>query len=162
MNGPCAKRAEQPIKTAKWLEFDTETGEYLDCPVNKYGEPSNGKLFGLFAEGRYWLTRAIRWEVKRPKQPEPKLHSNGSWLNRLQQLTKIRKIIEAEIGALPADTAYTREKLNGDVLPPRWSFVNNCTTELHPILRYLRNVRTKSSRKCLGFAANCYGTWQTP
>ena len=46
MNGPCSKRADQPIKTAKWLEFDQETGEYLDSPVNQYGEPTKGKLFG--------------------------------------------------------------------------------------------------------------------
>jgi hypothetical protein len=127
MNGPCARRADQPIKTAKWLEFDQETGEYLDSPVNQYGEPSKGKLFGLFARGRYWITRTLRWEIKRPKKVEPEINPGSSWLDRLKQLTQVRQAPEAEIAALPDDTAYAWEKLNGEVHPPPWSSVNNCT-----------------------------------
>lgn len=129
MNGPCAKRADQPIKTAKWLEVDEETGEYLDCPINQYGEPSKGKLFGLFAQGRYWLTRAFRWEIKRPKKAEQRALSDDSWLDRLKHLTQVRDVTEAEIAALPDDTAYAWEKLNGEVHLPPWSSVNNCTAD---------------------------------
>lgn len=128
MNGPCARRADQPIKAAKWLEFDQETGEYLDSPVNQYGEPAKGKLFGLFAQGRYWITRTLRWEIKRPKKAEPEIHPGSSWLDRLKQLTQIREPTEAEITALPDDTAYAWEKLNGEVHPPPWSSVNNYTS----------------------------------
>ena len=127
MNGPCAKRADQPIKTAKWLEFDQETGEYLDSPVNRYGEPAKGKLFGLFAHGRYWATRIFRWEIKRPKKAEPEINPGSSWLDRLKQLTQVREATEAEIAALPDDIAYAWEKLSGEVHPPPWSSVNNCT-----------------------------------
>lgn len=97
-------------------------------PVNQYGEPSKGKLFGLFAEGRYWLTRALRWEVERPIQPEPELHSDSSWLDRLKQLTHYPPATEAEIVKLPDDTAYAWEKLSGEVHPPPWSSVNTCTS----------------------------------
>ncbi|WP_245000337.1 replication endonuclease [Marinobacter daepoensis] len=128
MNGPCAKRADQPIRTAKWLEFDLETGEYLDSPVNQYGEPAKGKLFGLFAQGRYLITRTLRWEVKRPKKAEPEVNPGSSWPDRLKQLTQVREPTEAEIAALPDDTAYAWEKLSGEVHPPPWSSVNNCTS----------------------------------
>lgn len=132
MNGPCAKRVDQPIKTAKWLEYDQDTGEYLDCPVNQYGEPSKGKLFGLYARGQYWLTRFFRWEVQRPTYTR-ELHdpSSSAWLERLSRLTQIREASQAEIDALPADTAYAWEKLNSQIHPPPWSSVNNCTAT-HP------------------------------
>ena len=104
----------------------TETGEYLNCPVNQYGEPSKGKLFGLFADGRYWLTRALRWEVKRPKRPEPDLHADSSWLNRLKQLTQVRPVTEEENAALPDETAYAWERLSGEVHPPL-GVLSNCT-----------------------------------
>ncbi|MGK0525192.1 MAG: hypothetical protein ACI92N_002838 [Pseudomonadales bacterium] len=128
MYGPCAKRADHPIKVAKWLEFDQDTGEYLDCPVNQYGEPSKGKLFGLYARGRYWITRALRWEVKRPQRTkELACTSNGSWLERVNRLTQVREVTQAEIDTLPDDTAYAWEKLNSENFPPPWSSVNNCT-----------------------------------
>ncbi len=130
MNGPCAKRADQPIKTAKWLEFDQETGEYLDSPVNQYGEPAKGKLFGLLAQGRYWITRTLRWEIKRPKKAEPLINPGSPWRDRLKQLTQVREPTEAEIAALPDDTAYAWERLSGEVHPPPWSSVNNCTARL--------------------------------
>ncbi len=140
MNGPCSKRVDQPIKTAKWLEFDQETGEYLDCPVNQYGEPSKGKLFGLHAHGRYWLTRFFRWEVQRPNRTR-ELHdaSNNVWLERLSRLTRIREVTQAEIDTLPADTAYTWEKLNSQIHPPPWSSVNNYTRVHCADLRRNRN-----------------------
>ncbi|MAO13477.1 hypothetical protein [Marinobacter sp.] len=130
MNDTRAKRADQPIKTAKWLEFDQETGEYLDSPVNQYGEPAKGKLFGLFAQGRYWITRTLRWEIKRPKKAEPLINPGSSWRDRLKQLTQVREPTEAEIAALPDDTAYAWERLSGEVHPPPWSSVNNCTARL--------------------------------
>ncbi|WP_273427145.1 replication endonuclease [Marinobacter sp.] len=129
MHGPCAKRVDHPIKAAKWIEFDQDTGEYLDCPVNQYGEPSKGKLFGLLARGRYWITRVFRWEVKRPQQAKT-LNSivDGSWLDRLKRLTQVPTASQADIDALPDDTAYTWEKLNSEIHPPPWSSVNNCTS----------------------------------
>jgi hypothetical protein len=55
--------------------------------------------------------------------------SNDAWLERLSRLTQIREVTQAEIDALPADTAYTWEKLNSEIHPPPWSSVNNCTPE---------------------------------
>jgi len=128
MYGPCAKRADHPIKVAKWLEFDQDTGEYLDCPVNQYGESSKGKLFGLYAQGRYWITRALRWEVKRPQRTkELTCTSKDSWLERVNRLTQVREVTQVKIDALPDDTAYAWEKLNCESSPPPWSSVNNCT-----------------------------------
>jgi len=127
MHGPCAKRADQPIKAAKWLEFDQDTGEYLDAPVNQYGEPSKGKLFGLYACGRYWITRVFRWEVKRPQQAKALgSDANDSWLERLKRLSQVREATKAEIDAFPDDTAYAWEKLHSEIHPPPWSSVNNC------------------------------------
>ncbi len=113
------------------LEVDQGTGEYLDCPVNQYGEPSKGKLFGLYAQGRYWLTRCFRWEVKRPDEPTSITeNTKESWLDRLSRLAQVRAVTRTEIDALPADTAYTWEKLNSEAHPPPWSSVNNCTANL--------------------------------
>lgn len=140
MNGPCARRSDQPIKTAKWLEFDQKTGECLDSPVNQYGELARGKLFGIYAQGQYWITRALRWEIKRPKKVEPKVNADRSWLERLKQLTQFREATAAEIATLPDDTAYTWEKLSAEVLPPPWCSVNNCTRSQHlPQLRKMKS-----------------------
>jgi len=124
---PSLSKEKPSIKTANWLEFDQGTGEYLDNPVNQYGEPAKGKLFGLFAQGRYWTKRTLRWEIKRPKKAEHEIIPGSSWLDRLKQLTQVREPTEAGIDALPDDTAYAWEKLSGEVHPPPWSSVNNCT-----------------------------------
>ena len=71
--------------------------------------------------------RALRWEIKRPKKTEPEIISDSSWLVRLKQLTQVREPTEAEIAALPDDTAYAWKKLSGEVHPPPWSSANNCT-----------------------------------
>lgn len=58
-------RDDAPIRAARWLEHDAMTGEVIDEPVNKYGEASKGKIFGLIAAGEYVLTRFYRWTVQR-------------------------------------------------------------------------------------------------
>ncbi|HTF95263.1 MAG TPA: replication endonuclease [Cellvibrio sp.] len=58
-------RDDAPIKAARWLEHDAITGEVIDEAVNKYGEASKGKLFGLVALGEYVLTRFYRWSIQR-------------------------------------------------------------------------------------------------
>ena len=69
----------------------------------------------------------MRWEIKRPKKAEPEINYGSSWLDRLKQLTQAQEATAAEIAALPDDTAYAWEKLSGEVHPPPWSSVNNCT-----------------------------------
>ena len=118
MNGPCAKRADQLIKTAECLEFYRETGEYLDGTVNQHGEPAKGKPFGMLAHDWYWITRTLRWEIKRPKKAESEINPGSSWLDRLKQLTQVREPTETEIAALPDDVAYEWEKLSGEVQAP--------------------------------------------
>ncbi|MBN7769034.1 hypothetical protein KUV44_01065 [Marinobacter daepoensis] len=109
------------------------TGEYLDSPVNQYGEPAKGKLFGPFDQGRYGIARTLRWEIKRLKKAEPEINPGSSWLDRLKQLTQVRIPSEAEIAALPDDPAYVWEKLSGEAHPPPWSSVNNCTGTLRSV-----------------------------
>lgn len=62
---PFVSRDAAPIKAAYWLEHDSQTGEVIDESVNKYGEASRGKLFGLLAAGEYVLTRFYRWSIQR-------------------------------------------------------------------------------------------------
>jgi hypothetical protein len=62
---PFVSRSTAPIQAAYWLEHDSQTGEVIDESVNKYGEASRGKLFGLIAAGEYVLTRFYRWTVQR-------------------------------------------------------------------------------------------------
>jgi hypothetical protein len=62
---PFVSRSTAPIQAAYWLEHDSQTGEVIDEYVNKFGEASRGKLFGLFAAGEYVLTRFYRWTIQR-------------------------------------------------------------------------------------------------
>lgn len=113
MAGPCAKRTEHPIKAARWIEFDSATGEYIDSPVNQYGENSAGKLFGLFAQGRYWITRFYHWEIQEPirkKLPVPK-YTEEDWKANLQRLMDYQEPTEQEFSDLPADTAFAWERM---------------------------------------------------
>lgn len=62
----CSRKTAQ-IEAAYWLEHDQDTGEVIDEPLNKYGEESRGKIFGLLdvVAGMYVLTRFYRWTVQR-------------------------------------------------------------------------------------------------
>lgn len=62
---PFVRRDDAPIKAAYWFEHDALTGEVIDESLNKYGEESKGKLFGLAAAGEYFLTRFYRWTIQR-------------------------------------------------------------------------------------------------
>ncbi|MEN0037472.1 MAG: replication endonuclease [Cellvibrio sp.] len=63
---PFVKRDLQAVRAAYWLEHDADTGEVIDESVNKYGEESKGKLFGVVtAAGEYFLTRFYRWTIQR-------------------------------------------------------------------------------------------------
>lgn len=62
---PFVYREDAPIKAAYWLEHDALSGAVIDEALNKYGEESKGKLFGLVADGEYILTRFYRWTVQR-------------------------------------------------------------------------------------------------
>lgn len=67
MGGPMVKRVDMPLRPARWFETNEETGEFLDCPVTKYGEDSQGKLFGLqcMKTGKFIMSRFYRWSVDR-------------------------------------------------------------------------------------------------
>jgi len=72
--------------------------------------------------------RALRWEVKRPQRAkELASTSNDFWLERANRLTQVREVTQAEIDALPGDTAYAWEILNGQSYLPPWNSVNNFT-----------------------------------
>jgi len=63
MGGPFCGR-DQPIKLAMWHEVEKETGEILDPVMNKYGEPTLGKVFGVVCEGITVLTRLYKWVIE--------------------------------------------------------------------------------------------------
>jgi len=71
----------------------------------------------------------LGWEIKRPKKAERELNPGSSSVDRINQLTQIRKLAETEIAALPDDIAYAWEKLSGEVHSPPWGSVNNCTVD---------------------------------
>lgn len=74
---PFVSRSTSQIRTAYWLEHDSQTGEVFDEDFNKYREQSQGRIFGvsLFAyceqvekfisTGVHVLTRFYRWTVQR-------------------------------------------------------------------------------------------------
>lgn len=63
MGGPFCGR-NQPIRLAMWHEIEEETGEILDPVVNKYGEPTPGKVFGVVCQGITVLTRLYKWVIE--------------------------------------------------------------------------------------------------
>lgn len=60
-------RNDQQIRPAYRIEVDYATGEILDKLVNKYGEESKGRLFGVEAvfECKNFVSRIYRWTVQR-------------------------------------------------------------------------------------------------
>lgn len=62
----CSRKTAQ-IRAAYWLEHGVDTGEVIDEAVNKYGEVSRGKLFGVHALDvcKYFLSRFYRWTIQR-------------------------------------------------------------------------------------------------
>jgi hypothetical protein len=62
----CSRKTAQ-IRAAYWLEHGADTGEVIDEAVNKYGEVSRGKLFGVHALDlcKYYLSRFYRWTIQR-------------------------------------------------------------------------------------------------
>lgn len=63
--GIFVSRSDHKIKLSKWLEFDSETGEFIDCPVDRYGESASSRVFGVESEGVNYVTRLYRWVVGR-------------------------------------------------------------------------------------------------
>lgn len=64
---PFVVRDAQQLRPAYWFEHDALTGEVIDEAVNKYGEASAGKIFGVVAvvECKYFLSRFYRWTIQR-------------------------------------------------------------------------------------------------
>ncbi len=85
------------VKIALWEEFDAETGELLQNPLNRYGEAIEGRVFGLISSGVNYLTRFYIWTIKTK--------------NKAVEALKIKRDSSAGGGGF-------------DVT---WSSVNNCT-----------------------------------
>lgn len=66
MGGPTAPRDVLPMRPAYWQELNTETGE---LPLNRYGDPAAGQLFGVRVGDVYHVTRMHRWEFRRAELP---------------------------------------------------------------------------------------------
>jgi len=121
MGGPCAKRAKMPIRAAYWIEFDPDTGEYLDSPKDQYGDDSPGKLFGIQAYGTYWITRHHRWEISAPNRPERKALTPpvADLSDPACHLLAYQEPSQEAVDALPATTAYSWEvMIFGGASPP--------------------------------------------
>lgn len=69
MGGVFVKRADMPIKIGRWIETkwndDEQCYESIDKEINKYGEASAGKIYGLVAFGKSYLTRFYNWTIER-------------------------------------------------------------------------------------------------
>jgi len=63
--GVMVGRSEHVVKLAKWVEFNLHTGEFIDSPVNRYGESSAGRVFGVICAGVAVVTRLWRWTIGR-------------------------------------------------------------------------------------------------
>lgn len=61
--GVFVRRDSLKIAIAKWDEFDSETGELKQSPVNRYGELIKGRVFGLVSKGVHYLTRFYQWTI---------------------------------------------------------------------------------------------------
>lgn len=60
----------QIIQLAKWHEFGPETGEMLDETINRYGEPTTGKVYGVSCDNYIVMTRPYRWSISRLSSEE--------------------------------------------------------------------------------------------
>lgn len=67
MGGPFCGR-DQPIQLAKRHHVDIDTGE-VDSVLNKYGEPTIGKIYGVVCCGIVEVTRLYRWVIDWVKPP---------------------------------------------------------------------------------------------
>lgn len=63
--GVFVRRDSLKIAIAKWDEFDSETGELKQSPVNRYGELIKGRVFGLVSKGVHYLTRFYHWTISK-------------------------------------------------------------------------------------------------
>jgi len=63
--GVMVGRSKHVVKLAKWVEFDLHTGEFIDSPMNRYGESSAGRVFGVMCAGVAVVTRLWRWKIGR-------------------------------------------------------------------------------------------------
>jgi hypothetical protein len=68
MGGPFCGR-NQPIQLAKRHHIDIDTGEVMDPVLNKYGEPTLGKIYGVVCCGIIEVTRLYRWVIDWVKPP---------------------------------------------------------------------------------------------
>lgn len=68
MGGPFCGR-NQPIELAKRQNMDSETGEVLATPFNKYGEPCPDKIFGVRCGAVTAVTRIYKWVIEWVNSP---------------------------------------------------------------------------------------------
>jgi len=73
MGGPLVGREAQPVRPAKWVEFDPETGAFIDPVKTCYGDENPGQVFGVIHNGIYHLTRFYRWTVERIQEVSEKV-----------------------------------------------------------------------------------------
>jgi len=111
MGGPFCGR-NQELKMARWHEVDTETGEFIDAPVGRYGDDTEGKIIGLLTScGEVICTRFYSWVVERS--------------SRIRQsvLTVSESLHSMTLDDLVESGFFS---VYGAQAPP-WSPVNNCT-----------------------------------
>ncbi len=64
MGGPQGRRSDAPVKVARWLEYDPDTGEAVAPWSTRYGDESPGRVFGLLHRGIHHLTRPYHWCIQ--------------------------------------------------------------------------------------------------
>jgi predicted heme/steroid binding protein len=80
---------------AAWLEFDVGTGEFLDCPVNKYGEGKAGCVFGVVSAGVYVVSRVWRWAVGRVGGDFSGFSVDADLRKHINEGVEVREVLEA-------------------------------------------------------------------
>ncbi|MEQ8406839.1 MAG: replication endonuclease, partial [Gammaproteobacteria bacterium] len=68
MGGPFCGR-NQPIELAKRESIDSDTGEVIATPFNKYGEPCPDKIFGIRCGPVIVVTRIYEWVIEWVNSP---------------------------------------------------------------------------------------------
>lgn len=108
---------DQVIKLMHWQEIDLSTGEV--SPVeNKYGEPVNGKIFGVVADGVAVCTRFFTWVTERVRTAFTDTNRESAHRGSVKSGASMLFGVP-----LPAGFDFDFQGANA----PPWSSVNNCT-----------------------------------
>ncbi len=117
MGGVGVRRGDQPIKLGRWIEtkLDTESGCYVDIDrtVGTYGDESIGKIYGLVAFGKNYLTRFYRWTVDRAGKGFRDFLKSAASIELRVSMERVAKISLFGLPFTPVDDCEFEDYLRG-------------------------------------------------